>query len=108
MFLALGRSGSAAFTPRCDLWKAARVAEKGALLEGVDHLEVGAPGSADAEAELFARLRINRLVARNSGGDAGYGKIEAARRLGLTVVMINRPEKRGRAFSNTDAVFEWL
>jgi precorrin-6A/cobalt-precorrin-6A reductase len=35
--------------------------------------------------------RIDIVVARNAGGDAAYAKIEAARALGLSVVMIRRP-----------------
>ena len=35
--------------------------------------------------------RIQALVTKNSGGEATYPKILAARRLGLPVVMIKRP-----------------
>ena len=34
---------------------------------------------------------IDTVVARNSGGDAGYGKIAAARALGIEVILIARP-----------------
>ena len=37
------------------------------------------------------------MVAKNSGGDATYGKIAAARALGLPVVMVDRPPARGGA-----------
>jgi precorrin-6A/cobalt-precorrin-6A reductase len=40
---------------------------------------------------LLAQHRIEIVVAKNSGGDATYGKIEAARGLGLPVVMLARP-----------------
>ena len=41
-----------------------------------------------------ARLveQARELIAKNSGGTATYGKIAAARRLGLPVVMIDRPK----------------
>lgn len=42
----------------------------------------------------IAMLRDNRIdiiVSKNSGGAAAYGKIEAARQLGIDVVMIERP-----------------
>lgn len=40
---------------------------------------------------LLERNRIEIIVAKNSGGDATYGKIEAARALRLRVVMLERP-----------------
>ena len=40
---------------------------------------------------LMQAHRIEILVCRNSGGDAAYGKIAAARALGLPVVLIARP-----------------
>jgi len=49
------------------------------------------PFDADAEKALFAAHRINILVAKNSGGDATYGKIAAARALKVPVAMIRRP-----------------
>ncbi len=47
-----------------------------------------------AEAEdraLLQRHKIDTIVAKNSGGDATYGKIAAARALGLPVIMLKRP-----------------
>lgn len=44
----------------------------------------------EAEQNLLQTHGITHLVARNSGGEAGYGKIIAARRLGLPVIMIGR------------------
>ena len=39
----------------------------------------------------FEREGVALIVARNAGGGASVAKITAARRLGLTVVMIRRP-----------------
>ncbi|HEY3941137.1 MAG TPA: cobalt-precorrin-6A reductase [Acidimicrobiales bacterium] len=50
-----------------------------------------APFSLDAELALLSEHRIEVLVARNSGGHATAAKLEAARRLGLAVVMVRRP-----------------
>jgi len=44
------------------------------------------------ETRLMTEHRIDTLVARNSGGDAGYAKIAAARALGIPVIMIRRPD----------------
>jgi precorrin-6A/cobalt-precorrin-6A reductase len=48
-------------------------------------------GEADERA-LLAAERIDAIVAKNSGGTATYGKIAAARSLGIEVVLIRRPE----------------
>ena len=49
------------------------------------------PGDAVAEQRMLHDLGITHLVCRNSGGPAGYGKIAAARALGLPVIMVVRP-----------------
>jgi len=40
---------------------------------------------------LLEQHRIGVVVCKNSGGEASYGKIAAARSLGLPVVMVRRP-----------------
>jgi precorrin-6A/cobalt-precorrin-6A reductase len=40
---------------------------------------------------MLMEHRIDIVVARNAGGDAAHAKIEAARALGLPVVMVQRP-----------------
>ncbi|KEQ03377.1 cobalt-precorrin-6A reductase [Pseudorhizobium pelagicum] len=44
------------------------------------------------EAALLSGHGIEVIVAKNSGGPASYGKIAAARALGIDVVLIERPE----------------
>ena len=44
------------------------------------------------EASLLEDKSITHIVARNSGGAGAYAKIEAARKLGLPVIMIERPK----------------
>lgn len=60
------------------------------------------------EAEDLALMechRIDAIVAKNSGGAATYGKIAAARRLGIEVVMIQRPHAdHGAAATVEEAV----
>lgn len=48
------------------------------------------PFSLADEIALMSTRRIDALVTKNSGGDGGYTKIEAARRLSLPVVMLQR------------------
>jgi precorrin-6A/cobalt-precorrin-6A reductase len=50
------------------------------------------PFAEDDERALLVRNRIEVVVAKNSGGPATYGKIAAARALGLAVIMLTRPE----------------
>jgi len=45
---------------------------------------------ADDRALMLAH-RVEILIAKNSGGDATYGKIAAARALGIEVVLLRRP-----------------
>jgi precorrin-6A/cobalt-precorrin-6A reductase len=49
------------------------------------------PFNETAERALLAQHRIEIIVAKNSGGAATYGKIAAARSLGLPVLMLRRP-----------------
>ncbi len=67
------------------------------------------PFAAAAEAQLLAGFRAEIVVSKNSGGAATYGKIEAARALGLAVVMIQRPEKPAvHALSGAPEAMRWL
>ncbi|NIZ10811.1 cobalt-precorrin-6A reductase [Pseudooceanicola sp. HF7] len=49
------------------------------------------PFTAEAEEALFRELGVQWLVAKNAGGQAGRAKLDAARRLGLPVLMLSRP-----------------
>lgn len=52
---------------------------------------------------------ITSVVSKNSGGSGAYAKIEAARILGLPVVMVNRPDKPRRdAVSTVDQAMAWV
>ena len=44
------------------------------------------------EINLMSENRIAVIVSKNSGGTAAYAKIEAARQLGIKVLMIERPD----------------
>jgi len=70
------------------------------------------PFSLADEQALLTEQHVNLLVAKNSGGDATYAKIEAARRLGLPVVMIDRPqialEPRSLVVASVEDAATWL
>jgi precorrin-6A/cobalt-precorrin-6A reductase len=49
------------------------------------------------------------MVSKNSGGSATYPKIEAARALGLPVIMIARPHKpAGHVVASAEDAVAWL
>ncbi|WP_332303753.1 cobalt-precorrin-6A reductase [Rhizobium sp. GR12] len=58
------------------------------------------PFALDEEIRMLEENRIGTVVSKNSGGSASYGKIEAARRLGLPVIMIERPPQLDEASVN--------
>jgi precorrin-6A/cobalt-precorrin-6A reductase len=60
------------------------------VLHALYILERG-PFGEDRERELLREHEIDILVAKNSGGVATYGKIAAARTLGLPVILLRRP-----------------
>ena len=44
-----------------------------------------------AERALLSDNGIDAIVGKNSGGEATYGKIAAARALGIDVILVRRP-----------------
>ena len=51
----------------------------------------GARSPLEGERRLLVDHRIDTVVAKNAGGRATVAKLDAARELGLTVVMVRRP-----------------
>ncbi len=49
------------------------------------------PFIVDDEIALFEKHRIDLIVSKNSGGKGAYAKINAARTLGIPILMIERP-----------------
>jgi precorrin-6A/cobalt-precorrin-6A reductase len=60
-------------------------------LPHVQYLTSRGPFAEVDEARLLQEYGIEVVVAKNSGGPASYGKIAAARALGVEVVLIRRP-----------------
>lgn len=110
-FLALGGQHLAPFRHRPDLSCILRMVDPPeAPLPFPADLVIGLPpkDAADEEA-LFRRYGVTHLVCRNSGGEASFAKLEAARRLGLPVVMISRPAPPdGPLAGSIDEVLAWL
>jgi precorrin-6A/cobalt-precorrin-6A reductase len=60
-------------------------------LPDVRYITARGPFAEEDEIALLRDNRIAMIVSKNSGGAASYGKIAAARTLGLDVIMIRRP-----------------
>ena len=61
-------------------------------LPDVSYILARGPFAEEDERRLLESNRIEAIVAKNSGGAATYGKIAAARALGLPVILFRRPE----------------
>jgi precorrin-6A/cobalt-precorrin-6A reductase len=67
------------------------------------------PFALEDEIALLQSHAIDVLVSKNSGGDAAYAKIAAARALGLPVVMVRRPAlPAGECRPDVASALEWL
>jgi len=111
VFLAAGRRELAPFAARTDLWCLVRMIEPPAAGEKLPtgELILGRPPTdAEAEIALFNEHRIEWIVSKDSGGRAG-AKIEAARRLKLPVVLVERPKPpAGATVETVDAAVDWI
>lgn len=83
---------------------------RGALpLPGAEVIVARGPFDRAGDHALLKHHRIEIVVARNAGGDSASAKIEAARDLGLPVVMVRRPSIPARDKVETVAeVMRWL
>ncbi len=67
------------------------------------------PFDVESERQLMLEKSIDVVVTKNSGGAMTYPKIEAARALGLRVIMVDRPEKpQGATLRDVDAAVTWI
>lgn len=112
VFLSSGRGELPAFSGLRDHWFLVRLIDRPAApLPLADYeLVLGrAPFAAEHETALFKAHAIEVLVSKNSGGCATYGKIEAARGLGLPVIMIARPPlPEGETAESVDEAVVWI
>lgn len=72
-------------------------------------LQQRGPFEAEAEERLMHREGTQILVSKNAGGPMTLGKLVAARRLGLPVIMVERPPKPDvECVEHIDQVLPWL
>jgi precorrin-6A/cobalt-precorrin-6A reductase len=111
VFLALGRNELRPFeaAPRhFYLVRSVDPVEPPLALADAVYLTGRGPFDEAAEHALLVQHRIDVIVAKNSGGAATYGKIAAARRLGLPIVMLQRPPPRAGTVGNVEEVLARL
>jgi precorrin-6A/cobalt-precorrin-6A reductase len=94
-FLTTGRQGLAAFAALDQTWFLIRCVDppSGPLPAAREVILARGPYDAGAERELMCAHRIDVLVTKNSGGELTAGKLDAARELGLPVIMVARPPR---------------
>lgn len=112
VFLAIGRQNLAPFAARPQHHYLLRLVDPPAgplPLPGATVVVDRGPFDAAADRALMARHRVEVVVSKNAGGSGARAKIDAARDLGLPVVMIDRPVLPPRVeVHEVAAVFDWL
>jgi precorrin-6A/cobalt-precorrin-6A reductase len=67
------------------------------------------PFTVEGDLALLRDHRITHIVARNAGGQGARAKLDAARALGLPVIMIDRPNLPERSTAQSvDQIMRWL
>ncbi|GJE07062.1 MULTISPECIES: cobalt-precorrin-6A reductase [Methylobacterium] len=96
VFLTVGRTDIAVFARAPQHDYVARTIEPvgGALpVPRITTLLARGPFDEESEVEVLRSQRIAVVVTKNAGGPATYGKVAAARRLGIPVVIVRQPHK---------------
>lgn len=111
VFLGIGRQHIAPFAARPQHAYTLRFVDppEAPLPFAADVIVSRGPFTLDGELEMLRSRGIAWIVARNSGGDGARAKVDAARILGLPLIMISRPNrpKRLRVETVTE-VMQWL
>ncbi|MDF0580392.1 cobalt-precorrin-6A reductase [Bradyrhizobium yuanmingense] len=111
VFLAIGRQHIAPFATKPQHAYTLRFVDppEAPLPFAADVIVSRGPFTLEGELDMLSTRGIAWIVARNSGGDGARAKVDAARRLGLPVIMISRPElpERRRVERVTD-LMQWL
>ena len=115
VFLAIGRKQLAAFAGLDDQHQfVLRVIDQegGALpltASSYELIVARGPFRLADELALLGQYRIDCIVSKNAGGADTYAKIEAARQLGIPVIMVDRPVLAPRTqCQSPQQAMEWL
>jgi precorrin-6A/cobalt-precorrin-6A reductase len=111
IFLAIGRQNLAPFAARSEHYYLLRIVDRPAVspLPGADIIVARGPFTPAADLALMQAHRITHLVAKNSGGEGAYAKLNAAGTLGLPVILIERPHLPEREIArDVETAMAWL
>ncbi|WP_394664119.1 cobalt-precorrin-6A reductase [uncultured Sphingomonas sp.] len=111
VFLALGRQTIGDFTHAAQHFYLLRFVDAAEPAGFPNHRLVvdRGPFTLEGELTLLREHRIEVVVAKNAGGSGAQAKLDAARELGLSVVMIDRPFIPPRPqVGSVAAVLDWL
>jgi len=112
VMLAVGRMHLADFAPNQQHFYLLRLVDPPDIALPFPHAEVivdRGPFTADSDAALMRAHKIDLVVSKNAGGTGAVAKIDAARALGLPVLMIDRPAMPQRTeAADVGGVMAWL
>jgi precorrin-6A/cobalt-precorrin-6A reductase len=112
VFVALGRNELGPFTAAPQhryLVRSVDPVEPPLPLPHVAYVTARGPFSEADDRALMTAHKIDVVIAKNSGGNAAYGKIAAARALGIEVILVRRPpEPEAPAVETIDDAIAWL
>jgi precorrin-6A/cobalt-precorrin-6A reductase len=112
IFLTIGRQELTTFAHLQDLWFLMRMIDPplpdAIIPPGTILLERG-PFSLEEERSLLQQYGIGVIVSKNSGGNATYAKIIAARELRIPVVIVQRPQiPNGKHVNTIEDALVWI
>ena len=111
-FLSVGRQEVAAFAPLKTMFlliRSIHPPDDKILLPNATFIAGRGPFSVSDEITLLRDQSIDVLVSKNAGGSATYAKIAAARKLGIKVIMIDRPSvPPGAITDSVEGALAWL
>ena len=112
IFLAIGRQHLNPFAPQPQHFYLLRLVDAPNTALPLPNAEIvlaRGPFTVDGDLALLRDHRITHIVARNAGGEGAKAKLDAARALGLPVIMIDRPNlPERRTAKNVDQIMRWL
>jgi len=94
VFLAIGKQGVAAFAARPEHYYLLRLVDPPAAPLPLPHADIvlaRGPFTLAGDLALLRQHRIELIIAKNAGGEGARAKLDAARALGLRVLMLERP-----------------
>lgn len=111
VFLAIGRQNLEVFAAKPQHHYLLRLvdAPESLPLPQTEAVVARGPFTLDSDLALLRAHRISHIVAKNAGGSGARAKLDAARLMGLPVILIDRPAlpERPRADS-VEAALRWL